>query len=174
MEQNSGDGIGTPPPPQSRHDNREDITPAERQPGRLEDIFRRTPTQRAWPGEETVPASVRCCNGKITLTSRAAGQPRPQRGEQDVSRMGTGTGHQTGSLLRGSQGCILGSAEEHITNCIVSHDAISIATTANLVVPEAVHGTPGRSRHYRGGGHVASISDNSETLDHGDGELETQ
>ena len=58
--------------------------------------------------------------------------------EQDVSGSGTETGHQTRSLPRGSQGGILGSAEEHITNCIVSRDAISIATTANLVVPEAV------------------------------------
>ena len=58
--------------------------------------------------------------------------------EQDVSKTGIATGNQAGSLLHGSQGGILGSAEEHITNCIVSRDAISIATTANLVVPEMV------------------------------------
>ena len=58
--------------------------------------------------------------------------------EQDISRTRKETVHQTGSLLRGSQGGILGSAEEHIANCIVLCDAGSIATTANLVVPKVV------------------------------------
>ena len=55
-----------------------------------------------------------------------------------ISKTRKGTGHQTGSLLRGSLGSIFGSAEEHIANCIVSCDAVSIATTANLVVLKAV------------------------------------
>ena len=67
-----GDGIGTPPS-KGIHNNGKEIHPAERQAGRLEDIFCWTPTRRAWPGVVAAPASVRCCSSEITLTSRAAG-----------------------------------------------------------------------------------------------------
>ena len=59
-------------------------------------------------------------------------------GEEDVSWSGEGVGDQVGHFSGWGQGSGLGSREEDVTDGIVAHDPVSIASTANLVVPKRV------------------------------------
>ena len=58
--------------------------------------------------------------------------------EEHISRAGEGARRQTQGLLRGSEGSRLSRGEDHIPDRVVARDAVAIAPTADLVVPEDV------------------------------------
>ena len=58
--------------------------------------------------------------------------------EEHISGAGEGARRQTQGLLRGSEGSRLSRGEDHIPDRVVARDAVAIAPTADLVVPEDV------------------------------------
>ena len=59
-------------------------------------------------------------------------------GEEDVCWARHRVRYHTRGLLGGGQGSGLGSSEDHVSNSIMARDAVTIATTTNLMVTEDV------------------------------------
>ena len=58
--------------------------------------------------------------------------------EEHISGAGEGARRQTQGLFRGSEGSRLSRGADHIPDSVVARDAVAIAPTADLVVPEDV------------------------------------
>ena len=58
--------------------------------------------------------------------------------EEHISGAGEGARRQTQGLFRGTEGSRLSRGEDHIPDRVVARDAVAIAPTADLVVPEDV------------------------------------
>ena len=59
-------------------------------------------------------------------------------GEEDVCWARYRVRHHTRGLLGGGQGSGLDSSENHVSNGVMARDAVTIATTTNLMVTEDV------------------------------------
>ena len=78
-------------------------TPAERQCSAWAALFLFSATCRAWPATEEAPDNVNCCNGEITVTSRAVGWCLTQFGMKISAGRLQDPGIREGTSLRGQR-----------------------------------------------------------------------
>lgn len=74
----------------------------------------------------------------MVWTSRAAGRLRLQLRKDGVCWTRHRARHHTRGLLGGGQGSELGGREDHIPDGVVAGDAVTIATTLDLMVTRGI------------------------------------